>query len=83
MAIREAMGTESFPKLLFDKVFKDDILRLRSMEDMWKTRRPPEALDYSSLMEEASKLDASKASILQDGQRAWNLQENLIIFKDR
>ncbi|RFU31408.1 hypothetical protein B7463_g4937, partial [Scytalidium lignicola] len=82
MTIREAMGTDSFPQLLFDKVYKDDIVRLRSMEDMWKTRRPPEALDYVSLMKEVAQTSVSKASILQDGQRVWNLHENLVVFKD-
>ena len=42
--IRESMGSEEFPRLVFNKVFKEDIERLRSMEDMWKTRRAPERL---------------------------------------
>ncbi|KAH8816258.1 hypothetical protein F5884DRAFT_818356 [Xylogone sp. PMI_703] len=82
MVIRESMGTESFAQLLFDKVYKDDIVRLRSMEDMWKTRRPPEPLDYASLIKEAAEAEASKASILKDGQKVWNLHENVIVFKD-
>jgi ubiquitin-like 1-activating enzyme E1 B len=44
------MGTEAFPQLLFDKVYKDDIERLRSMEEMWKMRRPPTALDYATVL---------------------------------
>ncbi len=79
--IREAMGTEAFPQLLFDKVFKDDIVRLRSMEEMWKTRRPPESLDYAQEIEKAG--EVSKEKVLKDGQRAWNLVENVIVFRDR
>lgn len=81
--IKETMGTESFPQLLFDKVYKQDIARLRSMEDMWKTRRPPEPLDYASVMEKAADTRATKQKILKDGQRKWTLEENIIVFKDR
>jgi ubiquitin-like 1-activating enzyme E1 B len=77
------MGTESFPQLLFDKVYKDDITRLRSMEEMWKTRRPPEPLDYETIVKEAGEAAAVKDKILKDGQRIWTLQENVIVFKDR
>lgn len=80
--IREAMGTESFPQLLFDKVYKDDIIRLRSMEDMWKSRRPPEPMDYASAIANASDAEARKQRIAKDGQRIWSLEENIIVFKD-
>jgi ubiquitin-like 1-activating enzyme E1 B len=75
------MGTEPFPQLLFDKVFKDDVVRLRSMEEMWKTRRPPEPLDYSTTAEVARREDFEKT--LKDGQRVWDLQENISVFRDR
>jgi ubiquitin-like 1-activating enzyme E1 B len=81
--IREAMGTDSFPQLLFDKVYKDDIIRLRSMEDMWKTRRPPEPMDYVSVLAKAGDANEKKQKILKDGQRLWTLEENVIVFKDR
>jgi ubiquitin-like 1-activating enzyme E1 B len=80
--IREAMGTEPFPQLLFDKVYKDDITRLRSMEEMWKSRRPPEPLDYETIIKEATDAENKKDAILKDGQRVWSLQENIIVFKD-
>jgi ubiquitin-like 1-activating enzyme E1 B len=84
MRIRESMGSENFPQLLFDKVYKDDIIRLRSMDEMWKTRRRPEPLDYATIIAklEASNV-ASKEEILRADQRSWNLEENVIIFKDR
>ena len=77
------MGTESFPQLLFDKVYNEDITRLRSMEEMWKTRRPPEPLDYALVMEKATGFEAAKEKILKDGQRVWSLEENVVVFKDR
>lgn len=82
--IRESIGTDTFPQLLFDKVYKDDITRLRSMEEMWKTRRPPEALDYATLIEKSTGKDASSISeVLAADQRAWTLEENVAVFKDR
>lgn len=83
-AIRESMGSEEFPQMLFDKVFKTDIERLRSMEDMWKTRQPPEPLDYKTVMEQATEALAAtpKEALLQDGQKVWNLAESLVVFND-
>lgn len=77
------MGTAAFPQQLFDKVYHDDVIRLRSMEEMWKTRRPPEALSYAGIIEQAAETEASKEQVLKDGQRVWNLQENVVVFKDR
>jgi ubiquitin-like 1-activating enzyme E1 B len=81
--IKEAMGTDKFAQLLFDKVFKDDILRLRSMEEMWKTRRRPEPIDYASIITEVTAAETTKEKTLKDGQRVWNLYENVVAFKDR
>jgi ubiquitin-like 1-activating enzyme E1 B len=81
--IREAMGTDSFAQLLFDKVYKDDVVRLRSMEEMWKTRRPPEPLDYATVTAKASDAEARKDKIIKDGQKIWDLEENVVVFKDR
>lgn len=80
--IREALGTEDFPKMLFTKVFGTDIARLRSMKDMWKSRKPPEPLDYDTLLKKANELASSPQDILQDGQRVWSLEENLVVFND-
>jgi ubiquitin-like 1-activating enzyme E1 B len=79
--IRESMGTISFPQLLFDKVFKDDVVRLRSMEEMWKTRRPPEPLEFKSPAHPASREAIEKT--LKDGQRLWDIDENILVFRDR
>lgn len=77
------MGTEAFPQLLFDKVYKDDVVRLRSMEEMWKTRRPPNPLDFRSAINELSDTATRKQEILTDDQKTWDLQENVFVFKDR
>ncbi|KAI1106509.1 hypothetical protein F4804DRAFT_300890 [Jackrogersella minutella] len=80
--IRESAGTEQFSQMLFDKVFNADITRLLSMKDMWKSREPPKPLEYKTLLVQASKVIASKDKILNDGQRIWNLEENLAVFND-
>ncbi|CAO2650704.1 Nn.00g019960.m01.CDS01 [Neocucurbitaria sp. VM-36] len=77
--IRSSMGSEDFPRLVFEKVFKEDIERLRSMEDMWKTKRAPEALDYDKLTQEA--LGSGPAVASQD-QVVWNAAENFAVFVD-
>lgn len=80
--IRQSTGTEDFAQMLFDKVFKKDIIRLRSMEDMWKTRKPPEPLDYKELLAKSAKEIANKAEVLKGDQKAWSLEENLVVFID-
>lgn len=80
--IRESVGTPEFPQMLFDKVFNKDIARLRSMEDMWKSRKAPEPLGYSSMVEKSTDAAATKDAILADGQRSWSLEENFVVFSD-
>ncbi|KAF2856430.1 ubiquitin-activating enzyme E1 3 [Plenodomus tracheiphilus IPT5] len=77
--IRESMGSEEFPRKVFNKVFKEDIERLRSMEDMWRTKRPPEALDYEALEQDA--LGVGNAVAQQD-QVTWSVAENFAVFVD-
>lgn len=76
--IRESMGSDDFPRLVFDKVFKEDIERLRSMEDMWKTKRAPEALDYDKLTQEA----LGSEGVASKDQVVWNTAENFAVFVD-
>ncbi len=77
--IRESMGNDDFAKQVFDKVFKEDIDRLRGMEDMWKSRKSPVSLDYETLQSGASCIDTTISS---DDQRTWTLIENFSVFKD-
>jgi ubiquitin-like 1-activating enzyme E1 B len=78
--IREAMGSDDFAQQVFDKVFTADIERLRSLEDMWKSRPPPNPLKFDQLSEDASSVDAGISS---KDQIVWSLAENLTVFKDR
>lgn len=78
--IRKSMGSNNFSRQVFDKVFKEDINRLRSMEDMWKTRTPPEALDFDKISKNAEKLDAS---LYQRDHTVWTQEENFFVFRHR
>ncbi len=77
------MGTEAFAEAVFNKVYKTDIERLRSTRELWKFRRRPDALDYATASEKTPTGQEAKEAILKDGQRVWNLEENLVVFKDR
>lgn len=77
--IRQSMGSDEFPRRVFEKVFLDDIDRLRSMEDMWKTRRPPIALNYDETSKAASTI---KTLVTQQDQTPWTLAENFAVFRD-
>lgn len=80
--IRRSVGTENFAKDLFNKVFDKDIVRLKSMDDMWKSRRPPEPLNYEEVMKRVTELGVNPETVLQDGQKVWSLEENMVVFND-
>lgn len=77
--IRDAMSSPDFPKLVFNKVFKEDIERLLSMEDMWKNRRSPTALNFEQLFEAGKSIPTTIAS---KGQGVWTVAENFVVFAD-
>ena len=77
--LRQSMGSDDFPRKVFEKVFKDDINRLRSMEGMWKTRKLPDALDFDALSHSARGISSAVAH--QD-QKTWTEAENLVVFCD-
>lgn len=79
-SIRQSIGSDDFARKVFDKVFKDDINRLRSMEDMWKTRKQPNALDFDGISKGSS---GTKPSVAQQDQKAWTMVENFTVFCDR
>lgn len=74
------MGSDDFVEKIFNKVFTDDVNRLRGMEDMWKSRAPPEPLSYETLREQAK---AVESTIPCDDQKVWTLVEDFAVFQDR
>ena len=79
-SIKEAMGSEDFVRQVFEKVYKKDIERLQSMEDMWKSRKRPTALTFDDIAKDADSIDLS---VSKNNQSTWTLQENLVVFCDR
>ncbi|KAI8911481.1 hypothetical protein EDD86DRAFT_202483, partial [Gorgonomyces haynaldii] len=79
--LRDAVGTPELPQLVFDKIFTKDIKRLLSMEEMWKQRQKPTALEYKDILE------ASKSTVLEDeksltfDQHTWSLEQSFLVFQ--
>ena len=61
-ALRSPSDGSTAAKAAFDKVFRDDILNLLSMEDMWRSRPKPTPLDFDSIRDGSFKLE--KKSII-------------------
>ncbi|KAL7272904.1 E1 ubiquitin-activating protein uba2 [Rhizina undulata] len=78
-SIREKMASPHFAAAVFSKVFSADIERLRSMEDMWKLRKPPNALSHEAVEEASKGIDKSVSKL---DQKVWSLEENYIVFAD-
>lgn len=81
--IRHSMGSDEFPRKIFEKVFTDDINRLRSMQDMWKTRQIPEALDFDTVSKSSAIGGEVGESLAKRDQVTWTLAENFTVFCDR
>ncbi|KAL9606163.1 MAG: hypothetical protein Q9179_000676 [Wetmoreana sp. 5 TL-2023] len=80
--IRQSMGSDDFPRRVFEKVFTEDIHRLQSMEDMWKTRAPPTALDFDSVSKTSASGGIVGEAVAKRGQDTWTLAENFAVFCD-
>ncbi|KAK5121807.1 hypothetical protein LTR85_004682 [Meristemomyces frigidus] len=80
-SVRRMMGKSEFAQEVFDKVFQDDIERLKSMTEMWQSRTPPESLRYEALKAEmdADIIKRGQALATQD-QATWSLHDNLAVF---
>ena len=76
--IRESMGSDDFPRRVFDKVFREDIERLRGMKDMWKSRgKPPDPLNFDGLSEQALGVGDD---VCKKDQTVWTAAENFAVF---
>lgn len=75
--IARHMDFDNFVEKVFRKVYEEDIERLRSMEDVWKNRRPPEILDFSDLSKAAKKTDLAGLR----NQATWSVAESFAVFE--
>lgn len=76
--IRSLMGKSEFSQEVFNKVFHDDIERLRSMTEMWQNRKPPESLKFEHL--DDSSIGKQGSTLAAQDQRPWTLLENISVF---
>lgn len=67
--------------MVFDKVFRKDIERLRAAEDMWKERKPPTPRDWDQLVEQSASLDPKTIAAID--QTEWTEPEAFVMFRDR
>ena len=74
---KESVGTPEFTEMLFNSGFKTDIIRLRAMEDMWKTRKPPEPLDYAEIIGNWR----NKASLIRNVSMSRLMVLGLLLWK--
>lgn len=77
--IRRLMGQSEFAQEVFNKVFYDDIERLRSMSEMWQSRKAPQSLRFESVSIDANPVKQGQDLALQD-QAVWSLHDNLKVF---
>lgn len=77
--VRSMMGKSGFAQEIFNKVFHDDIERLRSMTEMWQNRKAPDALRFESVLIDANPVIQGQELASQD-QSVWSLQDNLKVF---
>lgn len=77
--IRSSMGTDDFSEKVFNKVFYDDIERLRSMKEMWASRSPPTSLVWSKINIDKHPVEHGRELSKQD-QGVWTLQDNMKVF---
>ncbi|XP_064598991.1 SUMO-activating enzyme subunit 2-like [Liolophura sinensis] len=68
------------PEKLFNKLFRDDIRYLLSMEKLWKKRRPPTALEWSELPDDPSG-NGNTTGVIQD-QKVWTVKECVDVFTE-
>ena len=77
--IRESLFKDDFAKLIFEKVFKQDIDRLRGIEDMWKSRRPPEPLNHDEIAQTSARINPG---VSKEDQITWSVAQNHAVFLD-
>lgn len=80
--IRSAMlsNPEEFPKMIFNKVFKDDIIQISSLSDKWKGGKGPQHLDYDKVLAATESLKG--AELASNDQTVWDKSQSFAVFLD-
>ncbi|CAK1358084.1 unnamed protein product [Cercospora beticola] len=77
--IRSLMGKDDFAKEVFNKVYGDDVDRLRSMSEMWQSRTPPNPLRFENVCIDRNP-ELPGAELVTQDQNVWSLLDNLKVF---
>ncbi|KAI8816015.1 uncharacterized protein EV422DRAFT_551792 [Fimicolochytrium jonesii] len=81
--LRESAGTAEYGKIVFQKVFTDDVKGLLVMEDLWKSRKPPTPLEYDQVASKTSTpSNGDTPNALEWDRKIWTVQENTSVFLD-
>ncbi|KAG8262428.1 Ubiquitin-activating enzyme E1-like [Homalodisca vitripennis] len=76
-----AQSCQYDPEKLFTKLFHDDIKYLLSMDNLWKSRRPPTPLDWKNLPDAVEGSSREPQDQLKD-QRCWSIAECASVFSE-
>ncbi|TPX35763.1 hypothetical protein SmJEL517_g02005 [Synchytrium microbalum] len=81
--LKASAGSPEYAESVFKKVFTQDIERLISMDDMWKSRKPPTPLKFEEIVASSGEMDVRDAAPragLERDQNVWSLVENVAVF---
>ena len=79
--LRDSLGAQNHTQMIFDKVYKKDIERLLSIDELWKTRSKPKPLDFKTYKNIGNLQDIKDA--LAWDQTLWSIEDNIRVFKAR
>jgi ubiquitin-like 1-activating enzyme E1 B len=79
--MRSALGTDSAHSRIFESVFINDIKMLKSMKDLWKTRKEPILLNHKNLESLVKQLKPLDQSSIEFDQTVWDIAQNYKVFQ--
>ncbi|KTW27147.1 E1 ubiquitin-activating protein UBA2 [Pneumocystis jirovecii RU7] len=75
--IKDSIGNKDFPKRLFKKLYYDEIIELKSLEDISRILKTINPLSYEDLKLKSCAIDKER---LKNGQLVWTIEENFHMF---
>ncbi|CAD7698859.1 unnamed protein product [Ostreobium quekettii] len=84
---KQGENSYDYAKRIFRRVYEQDIEQVKTMDELWKTRRPPQQLDLKEILDQQTLPEtangyssASRALGLTESHKAWDLCENARVF---
>ncbi|XP_013789792.1 SUMO-activating enzyme subunit 2-like [Limulus polyphemus] len=69
------------PVKIFNKLFRDDIKYLLSMDKLWQKRKPPQPLDWGELPDSVACSSNSRSAAIRE-QEIWSLKKCSVVFEN-